>query len=353
LMSSMSLRYSALELKKMHGNPPDVRQYIAHSENELRIQAFNSVCHIPQGFSSDKDAADWIANNPELNPGQVVKFLTSPTAVLILGAIASQICGKGSQSFIERFQHYLETTGAVTLISEVDSMPNTLSVVLDEYAKAVCIKQYGDGAQQEDVDAVRQLCRCILSLNQAILNGNEASTLPQFFSAVRSFSNKAVGLLAPKQLTDIYNSLRNNGPIVYTSNSDIFPSFLFCSPSWRVHCSVSLHGFDGVCRPRWCVLTADALHVFVEEASPWPSECLPLGWLRCIRSERGEGMCLELQSRCGNDPMIPLVHVGAGAASSLSYHSCVLLKFATAAECEESLPFLEKAIWKSNKLVSS
>lgn len=350
LFASMTLRYNALELKKTRGNPPDVRQYIALSENELRIQAFNTVCHIPQGFNDDKFAADWIVNNPELNPKRVVTFLTSPTGVLILRIIATEICGEIAHSFVGQFQHFLEITGAICLIHDIDNFPESLNVILDEYAKAVSINQRGNSVKQEDVDTVVQLCKCILSLNRAILNGSEASTLPHFFSVVRSFSNKAVGLLAPKQLTDIYNSLRQNGPFTYTSKSELFPSFLFYEPLWRSKCSVSLNGFEAVWRPRWCVLTSDALYIFPDENAPWPSECLPLGWLRCTTSEKGDGTCVELQSRCGNNPVMPLVQMGVGGAS-LSYHTCIVLKCATATECHESFRLIEKAVWNSAKLV--
>lgn len=353
---SMSLRYSALNLKKSYGTPPDIRRYVAHTENELRIQAFNTVAHIPQGLKNNYDAANWIENNPELNPRKVIGFLTSPAGRDILTIIASKTCREGAQNFVERLRDILTATGGMTIIGDAKTESEPLTSVLHEFAKAlVGLQNNGrECVQEDDIAAVEQLCKCVLVLNEAIIQGNESASLQQFFAGVRSVSSGANGLLAPRQLTDIYNTLKANGPYMFEPKEDLFPAFLMTSSLWTASAQVSLDSLDPAAKTRWCVLTRSALYMFADESSPWPSECLPLGWVRCCMGERGDGTsCVELQSRGGSCPVLPLIHINALASSSLSYHSSAMLSFPSKAECDVAMKCIEKAVWNSIKFVNT
>ena len=353
LANSIFLRCSALDLKRTYGNPPDIRQYVAHTENEFRIVAFNSCLQMPKCLTTNEDAANWIINSPELNPLKVVKFLTTLEGRPILAALAANICARGVQNFVERLREFLTISGAVTLISEVQNMPEPLRVVLEEFSSALLQAQ----PHAMDLTAIVQLCKCVLILNLTIQDRSEASSLPQFFAAVRNISNQSTGLLAPQRLADIYHTLQRHGPIAPSPKTDLFPSFLLTTTVWQFTTIVSFTIPDSYLRTgqgagRWCVVAQNCLYVYTDKDSPYPSEGVPLGWVRCVISERGEGTCIELQSRGGSNPVVPVIGMHSTAGPSLSYYPGVLLKFTTPAEGEETRGYLERAIWTCTKLVN-
>eukprot|EP00602_Paraphysomonas_sp_CaronLab_P005661 CAMPEP_0185027200 /NCGR_PEP_ID=MMETSP1103-20130426/11967_1 /TAXON_ID=36769 /ORGANISM="Paraphysomonas bandaiensis, Strain Caron Lab Isolate" /LENGTH=339 /DNA_ID=CAMNT_0027561081 /DNA_START=87 /DNA_END=1106 /DNA_ORIENTATION=- len=333
----------------MYGDIPDIQQYLPHTDQEIHIQAFNCSQIIPNHISSPSEAADWLLNTSELNKQQLYLFLGKEESVL--GHVASSIVSRKSEDFVECFREFLCATGAVREINNNDSSHQELQPFLGAFAKALIDHEEADYKTVEDWELINGFLKCVLSLNIAILSGQEAASLPEFFSAVRKLTRKNASIFAPRRLTEIYNALRQKGAFIEPSVTHT-TCYLLANPILNFTTSVSLNHMDSVMKKRHVILTRDALYMFMDSSRPVPFESIPLAWVLVSPSER-DPTVFELSTRGGDCTKVPLIHYPSPQADkSISFHSVVFMKFLTASECDAVFDEMQKTVFFSERYVN-
>jgi hypothetical protein len=352
-LSTFVTHCNGYEIRSLYGPPPNPMDYLPHTLDEWKIHLFNlHHTRLARAFSfvAKTEMAKWIlTTSTRLNLKELINFFTETSQGLeVLSLVTETLIERNKENFIECFRDYLLTTGAITLINETTNniedsssaspspslaLPASPSLKLERILEIFCSALLlATQTSQDHLQILIELCHCVLTLNHAILTGQEAYSLPMFFETVRKITSQKLQIFSARELSSLYNTLRTNGPFETTpplslrSSSPIMRFPLLSSPifvtigsvlfyrqresssssatslSSLLHASSAPPSHDPIFQTRRIYLTARGLYLdpWIPTPSSDPSvasasvphlECIPLEGIRFLRSERDPLVC--------------------------------------------------------------
>lgn len=358
---------------------PNIMNYLPKTTNEWLIHYFNMNKIDLVVTNISMKLYDWILNNsPQLNSLNVVNYLTeNEERSQILSLIATKYNEEYRDNYIECLRAYLLTSGAIALIQSPmnDEMNQKLQKILEIFASSLLLTHQTSYSTNQH-EMLYELSQCILTLNEAILTGQESYSLPMFFETIRKITSQKLQIFSARELSSLYNTLRANGPFVLPPRQSLSNFYLLSSPIFTTTCSVlfhhqntsrSLHTFthssgsrvDSIYQQRLLYLTPRAIYLDSPSETSNPSmtmECVPLEYMQFLRSEKDDYICelhpIENRSCLSIEYLYPLnlvfknIHKSHEPQICLSFYKYILFKFDPTPSSELYFHQLEDCIWK-------
>jgi hypothetical protein len=399
LLSTFATHCHGLEIRYLYGPPPVPSAYLPRTLDEWKIHLFN-LHRTGLGSSVTKaEMAQWIlANSSQLNLTELVSYFTeSSDGSEILSLVAEAVIERNKENFIECLRDYLLTTGAMTLIHTPPPQPlsdhedrldpasssSRLDTILEIFCSRLLVSTQ---ASQDHLQILFELCQCVLTLNHAILTGQEAYSLPMFFETIRKITSRKLSLFSARELSSLYNTLRTNGPyetpapphlsspssylltapIFVTTGAVLFHRHHASSTPTAMTLSSLLHASSGpshepTFQTRRIYLTSRALYLdppVLSASAPLLTahlECIPFEAIRFTRSERDPLVCelhpIESEESTGGGLAVieyqfhrTVEEAPPALRLCVSFCRNIFFKFRTASE--EHFRQLEDCVWR-------
>jgi hypothetical protein len=314
----------------------------------------------------------------------LIHYLTETEEQLeVLFSLAQIIIERNQTNFIECFRDFLLTTGGIALISERGSDDSAtaeakLTKVLEVFSSALLSSSHvshlsnNNNSNSTQFQTMYDLSQCILTLNHAILTGQEAYALPVFFETIRKINSQKLQMFSPRELSSLYNTLRSNGPYIIPSrpqsNQELLSSPIFSTTCFVLYsqknANASSHSLrslasststknDSIFQKREIYLTSMALYLDQHDSG---MECIPLESLQFVRSDKDNSTCeLHPTDRANSLPVVEyrcLLNSNSISTDDepspqlfLTFYQSIQLRFGPLSDSETYLQKLDDCLW--------
>ena len=390
LLSTFAFHSNCFEIRAQTGHTPfpTIRSYLPRTPREWLIHYFNlnkRTLLLPQNTS---EILQWILeSSSQLNAMNLIQYLTeSEERLEILSSLTAKVIERNPSSYIECFRDLLLTTGGIALISGKGSRDSSvneeeknvkLTKLLEVFSSALMSSplphSHNNSGNSNQFQTLYELSQCILTLNNAILTGQESYALPIFFETIKKVTSEKLQMFSPRELSSLYNTLRSNGPFISPSrpqsNPELLSSPIFSASCWVLYnqknTSLSLRSLassipknDSIFQKREIYLTSTALYLdplHSDAASTLFIECVPLEAIQFVRSDKDNFICeLHPIDRANYLPVVEyrcLLNSNALLTEPspqlfLSFYQNIQLKFSPSSDSETCLQLLDDCLWK-------
>jgi hypothetical protein len=371
---------------------PHIPNYLPRTSKEWMIHYFNLNRQNLLLHQNPSETLQWILeSSSQLNSKNLVHYLTeSEERLEILSSLTQKIVERNQTNYIECFRDFLLTTGGIVLISgrggdgvvaeeeknsKLTKLLEVFSSVLLSSSSSSRSHSHNSSGNSNQFETLYELSQCILTLNNAILTGQESYALPLFFETIKKITSEKLQMFSPRELSSLYNTLRSNGP--YTTPSPPQSNQeLLASPIFSASCSVlysqkntshSLRSLassttstrnDSIFQKREIYLTPTALYLdplHSDSSSPPFMECIPLDSIQFVRSDKENSTCeLHPTDRTNSLPVVEYRYLlnsnslltDPSPQLFLSFYQNIQLKFSPLANSEACLQQLDDCLWK-------
>lgn len=393
----------ALNLLKSYGAAPLLSDFLPVRPDHKQVVLFNNCEKLPEHLVASRSDLDvtrcskttalvsWLTETKALNPASLVSYYGRPENISVLEGLLDRIFDANKDNFVELLRSYVAATGCMSVVVEgpsdqdLDGSSSKVWTTIDtdslvyylfSFFSKYYINHHDSCRHNPDItpdtwEQVAELCQRLLDLSMALHKSTQCmGTLQDFFVIVRSFAKRNFVLFSPRSLTNMFNTLKSNGPFLRPRISREIPAYLFANITRTARVTIAFNDVNDISLPRIIILTKDAMYTFEDKDEESVSdgshgnevrrerrgvgcylECVPLKYLRVQESEMDHTLIEISPHREGT--LIPCFNVennnDDSDTISMDFFEGLYLRAVRPENHEPLMAELENKIWGAKK----